>query len=165
MQQGGEDASEDLPSPLKVGDLPVSVYNMPTHSHIVHVSTWQNGPQGLFAREKEAWEMAAKVKVLLVLIISVLVVQEGVAADCNYADILKTHWKRTQKMMTIIVPAMPEDKWDFRPVEEVRTFREMAKHLITDGISHTGWAASTPKPHHGAQGFRADARPSCPYGQ
>ncbi len=85
--------------------------------------------------------MAAKVKVLLVLIISVLVVQEGVAADCNYADILKTHWKRTQKMMTNIVAAMPEDKWDFRPVEEVRTFREMAKHLITDGISHTGWAA------------------------
>ena len=85
--------------------------------------------------------MTQKVKVLLVLMISVFVVQEGAAANCDYAGLLKTHWKRTRKMMTNIVAAMPEEKWDFRPVKEVRSFREMAKHLITDGISHTGWAA------------------------
>ncbi len=85
--------------------------------------------------------MTPKVKVLLFLMISVFVVQEGVAADCNYSDLLKTHWMRLRKQMTNIVTAMPEAKWDFRPVEEVRTFREMALHLVTDGISHTGWAA------------------------
>ena len=85
--------------------------------------------------------MAPKVRVLLFLIISMLVVQEGAAADCEYAEILKTHWKRTRRMITNIVAAMPEDKFDFRPVKEVRSFREMAAHLITDGISHTGWAA------------------------
>ncbi len=107
------------------------------------------GTQGLFARETEEWEMAPKVKVLLILIISVFVVQEGVAADCNYADLLTTHWQRMRKQMTNIVAAMPEDKWDFRPVEEVRTFREMAKHLITDGISHTGWAAGMSRAESG----------------
>ena len=84
--------------------------------------------------------MAPKVRVLLFLIISMLVVQEGTAADCEYAEILKTHWQRTRRMITNIVAAMPEDKFDFRPVKEVRSFREMAAHLITDGISHTGWA-------------------------
>jgi uncharacterized damage-inducible protein DinB len=44
-------------------------------------------------------------------------------------------------MITNIVAAMPEDKYDFRPVKEVRSFREMAVHLIADGISHMGWAA------------------------
>jgi uncharacterized damage-inducible protein DinB len=44
-------------------------------------------------------------------------------------------------MITNIVAAMPEDKYDFRPVKEVRSFREMAVHLISDGISHMGWAA------------------------
>ena len=85
--------------------------------------------------------MGPKVKVLLFLMISVFVVQEGVAADCNYSELLKTHWMRLRNQMTNIVTAMPEAKWDFRPVEEVRTFREMALHLVTDGISHTGWAA------------------------
>ena len=42
-------------------------------------------------------------------------------------------------MLTNIVAAMPEDKYDYRPVKEVRSFREMAVHLIQDGITHTAW--------------------------
>jgi uncharacterized damage-inducible protein DinB len=62
-------------------------------------------------------------------------------ADCGYAELLKTHWTRTRRMITNIVAAMPEDKYDFRPVKEVRSFREMSVHLIQDGFSHMGWAA------------------------
>jgi predicted DNA-binding protein (UPF0251 family) len=40
-----------------------------------------------------------------------------------------------------IVDAMPEDKWDYRPVKEVRSFREMALHLAQDGYSHMGYVA------------------------
>lgn len=61
------------------------------------------------------------------------------AADCRYADAMKTHWTRTRKMLTAIVAAMPEDKWDYRPVKEVRSFREMVHHLIEDGYSHIGY--------------------------
>jgi uncharacterized damage-inducible protein DinB len=63
------------------------------------------------------------------------------AAEAGYAELLQTHWSRLRGMLTDIVSAMPEDKWDYRPVKEVRSFREMAVHLIQDGITHTGWAA------------------------
>ena len=61
------------------------------------------------------------------------------AADCQYAEAMKTHWARTRKMLTAIVAAMPEDKWDYRPVKEVRSFREMVHHLVEDGYSHIGY--------------------------
>lgn len=61
------------------------------------------------------------------------------AADCGYADALKLHWTRTRKMLTAIVAAMPEDKWDYRPVKEVRSFREMVQHLVEDSYSHLGY--------------------------
>jgi uncharacterized damage-inducible protein DinB len=67
-------------------------------------------------------------------------VREG-AAECAYGEALKVHWSRMRKMLTEIVAAMPEDKWDFRPVKEVRSFREMALHLVTDGYSHMGYVA------------------------
>ncbi len=62
------------------------------------------------------------------------------SADCGYADALKLHWARTRKMLTAIVAAMPEDKWDFKPVKEVRSFREMVLHLVDDGYSHIGYS-------------------------
>jgi uncharacterized damage-inducible protein DinB len=64
---------------------------------------------------------------------------ETAGADCRVAEALRTHWARTRRMITNIVAAMPEDKYDYRPVPEVRSFREMAVHLIQDGISHTSW--------------------------
>jgi uncharacterized damage-inducible protein DinB len=64
---------------------------------------------------------------------------ETASADCRVSEALRTHWSRTRRMITNIVAAMPEDKYDYRPVPEVRSFREMAVHLIQDGISHTAW--------------------------
>ena len=63
------------------------------------------------------------------------------SANCQYAETLKVHWARTRDMLLAIVDAMPEDKWDYRPVKEVRSFREMALHLAQDGISHMGYVA------------------------
>ncbi len=61
------------------------------------------------------------------------------AADCGYADALRLHWARTRKMLTAIAAAMPESKYDYRPVKEVRSFREMLLHLVEDGYSHVGY--------------------------
>jgi uncharacterized damage-inducible protein DinB len=77
---------------------------------------------------------------LILFVVGMAGVRTG-AADCGYAELLRTHWSRTRRVITNIVAAMPEDKYDFRPVKEVRSFREMAVHLISDGISHMGWAA------------------------
>ena len=38
-----------------------------------------------------------------------------------------------------IVAAMPEDKYDFRPTQGVRSFREMVEHLISDSYTHAGF--------------------------
>lgn len=83
-----------------------------------------------------------KPRMLLVGLVGVFLLLAGAesgAADCNVAELLRVHWARTRRMITNIVAAMPEDKYDFRPVPEVRSFREMAVHLIQDGIAHTAW--------------------------
>ena len=81
---------------------------------------------------------------LMILLVGMGGTQIG-AADGEIAGYLKTHWARTRRMMTAIVSAMPEEKWDYRPDtpfgKEIRSFREMALHLVQDGISHTAWAA------------------------
>lgn len=76
---------------------------------------------------------------LILLLVGLGGVRVG-SADCGYADTLKLHWARTRKMLTAIVAAMPEDKWDFKPVKEVRSFREMVLHLVEDGYSHIGYS-------------------------
>jgi uncharacterized damage-inducible protein DinB len=71
------------------------------------------------------------------------------SAEGTISGYLRTHWARTRRMITNIVAAMPEEKWDFRPDtpfgKEIRSFREMALHLIQDGISHTAWIAGIPR--------------------
>jgi uncharacterized damage-inducible protein DinB len=81
---------------------------------------------------------AAKYGLMLLLV--VLGGARVSSADCGYADALRLHWARTRKMLTAIVAAMPEDKWDFKPVKEVRSFREMVEHLVDDGYSHIGYS-------------------------
>ncbi len=82
----------------------------------------------------------ARIVCLFVLVVGMAGAKTS-AADCQYAEALKLHWARTRRMLTAIVAAMPEDKWDYRPVKEVRSFREMVLHLVTDGFSHMGYVA------------------------
>jgi uncharacterized damage-inducible protein DinB len=82
---------------------------------------------------------------LLLILLLGAGVRSAAAAEWAYASDFKAHWNRLRDMMTAIVAAMPEDKYDYRPVKEVRSFREMAVHLIQDGITHTAWIAGMPK--------------------
>ena len=81
---------------------------------------------------------------LMLMVVAMAGVRVG-AADCGYAEALKLHWNRTRKMLTEIVAAMPEEKWDFRPVKEVRSFREMVLHLVEDGYTHIGYSKGMSK--------------------
>jgi uncharacterized damage-inducible protein DinB len=77
----------------------------------------------------------------LMLVFFGMAAGQAKAADCGYGEALKTHWGRMRTLLTEIAAAMPEDKYDFRPVKEVRTFREMLQHTVTDGYHHLGHVA------------------------
>jgi uncharacterized damage-inducible protein DinB len=77
----------------------------------------------------------------LVLLAMVMVGASVSAADCGYAEAMRAHWKRLRNMLIPIVAAMPEDKYDFRPTKEVRSFRELLTHMIADNYTHLGYAA------------------------
>lgn len=85
--------------------------------------------------------MVRRMKLSLVLMLALVAGVQIASADCGYSEALKLHWTRTRKMMTAIVAAFPEDKYDFRPVKEVRSFREMVAHMISDSYSHIGYVA------------------------
>src|SRR4029077_19555953 len=60
-------------------------------------------------------------------------------AGSAYADAIQEHWVRLSNMFTQIVEAMPEDKYDFRPTKEIRSFRELVMHAIEDNYTHMGY--------------------------
>src|SRR5690349_8167691 len=78
----------------------------------------------------------------IVCVLGLLAVRPACAAEeLDLGGMLKLHMQRTRRMITNIVAAMPEDKYDFKATPQVRSFREMAVHLIQDGFSHVGWSA------------------------
>ena len=66
-------------------------------------------------------------------------------ADSGYPEALRAHLTRLRNMLTSIVAAMPEDKYDFRPTKDVRSFRELVVHLISDNFSHLGYVSGKSK--------------------
>jgi len=76
---------------------------------------------------------------LVLLVIGTAGVRVGTAAG-SISDEVRAHWKHTRDMMLTIAGAVPEDKYDFKPVPEVRSFREMLMHMVTDTHLHVGYA-------------------------
>jgi uncharacterized damage-inducible protein DinB len=66
-------------------------------------------------------------------------------ADSGYPEAFRAHLTRLRNMLLPIVAAMPEDKYDFRPTTEVRSFREMVVHLVSDNFTHLGYVAGESK--------------------
>ena len=48
---------------------------------------------------------------------------------------VKATWDSTRTLVLGIVEAMPEDKYDFKPTPAVRSFREIAIHLIGENYT------------------------------
>ena len=63
------------------------------------------------------------------------------AAACGAIEAVRQHWDRTRDLLMLIIEAIPEDKYDFKPVPEVRSFREMLHHMVTDTQTHIGYVA------------------------
>src|SRR5438552_10377872 len=53
----------------------------------------------------------------------------------------KTTWESTRNLVIGIVEVMPEDKYDFKPTPNVRTFRDNVIHLIGENYLFFGRVA------------------------
>ena len=62
-------------------------------------------------------------------------------AEGSIADEIREHWKDTRQTMLTIAGGVPENNLDFKPVPEVRSFREMLEHMIEDTAVHVGYSA------------------------
>jgi uncharacterized damage-inducible protein DinB len=54
---------------------------------------------------------------------------------------VKATWDSTRNLVTGIVEVMPEDKYDFRPTPNVRTFRDNVIHLVAENYLFFGRVA------------------------
>ena len=53
----------------------------------------------------------------------------------------KATWESTRNLVIGIVEVMPEDKWDFKPTPDVRTFRDNVIHLVAENYLFFGRVA------------------------
>jgi uncharacterized damage-inducible protein DinB len=71
--------------------------------------------------------------------------QSGTAQTSVLAP-LKTQWENTRHLVEGLVAQVPEDKYDFRPTPEVRSFREQFTHLIGENFRFMAQAAGETAP-------------------
>jgi uncharacterized damage-inducible protein DinB len=64
---------------------------------------------------------------------------------------LRNQWEASRKQMTLIADAMPADKFDFRPVPEVRSFGEIVAHFAGEDQVWMEMLNDAAKPESGAQ--------------
>jgi uncharacterized damage-inducible protein DinB len=67
-------------------------------------------------------------------------------AQTSFLAPLKTQWDNTRTLVEGIVAHVPEDKYDFRPTPEVRSFREQFTHLIDENFRFMAQAAGEAPP-------------------
>jgi uncharacterized damage-inducible protein DinB len=83
----------------------------------------------------------SKLKYSILLCVVLLLSAGATRADSGYTAAFRAHWKRISDMFIQIVAAMPEDKYEFRPVKGYRSFRELVMHAIEDNFTHMGYVA------------------------
>jgi uncharacterized damage-inducible protein DinB len=85
------------------------------------------------------------VATLLVGAVRLAVAQSG-TAQSSFLTPLKTQWDNTRRLVEGLVAQVPEDKYDFRPTPEVRSFREQFTHLIGENFRFMAQAAGETAP-------------------
>ncbi|MBI3895638.1 MAG: DinB family protein [Acidobacteria bacterium] len=64
----------------------------------------------------------------------------GFAAD-PITDELRRQWEASRNQIVRLAEAIPEDKYDYKPTPEVRSFREQLQHLIGENHMFMGMVA------------------------
>jgi uncharacterized damage-inducible protein DinB len=78
--------------------------------------------------------MTRRIFGLTVLLVTIIGVSDArlSAAEGDVLGPLRAQWASMRTMMIRIAEVVPEDKYDFKPTPEVRSFREMLTHVITE---------------------------------
>ena len=71
--------------------------------------------------------------------------QKG-SAQTNFLAPLKSTWESTRTLVQGIVAQVPEDKYDYRPTPETRSFRDQFTHLIGENYRFMAMAAGEQPP-------------------
>ena len=58
------------------------------------------------------------------------------AADATIMAPLRAQYEITSSLILGMVEAIPEDKYDFKPTPEVRSFREQMQHVIAENTNY-----------------------------
>jgi uncharacterized damage-inducible protein DinB len=77
---------------------------------------------------------------------ALLVGTQPSAAQTSFLAPLKAQWESTRGLVTGIVDQVPEEKYDFKPTPEVRSFREQFAHLISENYRYMAQAAGEQPP-------------------
>ena len=64
----------------------------------------------------------------------------GFTAD-PIAEQFQKQWEATRNQITLIAEAVPEDKYDYKPTPEVRSFRELLQHFADENYFFMATAA------------------------
>jgi uncharacterized damage-inducible protein DinB len=62
-------------------------------------------------------------------------------APTSFLAPARATWESTRTLVTGLVEAMPEDKYDFKPTPTVRTFRDVVIHLVGENYLFFGRVA------------------------
>ena len=79
---------------------------------------------------------------IFILLMSIATAQ---AAD-DIVGPLRTQWGLTRDLVVNLVQIMPEEKYDYRPTPEIRSFREIIAHLILENYNFMSMVAGDPAP-------------------
>jgi uncharacterized damage-inducible protein DinB len=80
------------------------------------------------------------------LAVAILAGVQRSAAQEGFLAPLKAQWEATRGLVTGIVGQVPEDKYDYRPTPETRSFREQFVHLIGENYRYMAMAAGEQPP-------------------
>src|ERR1039458_7803231 len=63
------------------------------------------------------------------------------AADNAIVGPLKTQWENVRNLVVKVAEVVPEDKYDWKPTPEVRSFREQFVHIVSENHRFMGFVA------------------------
>ena len=67
-------------------------------------------------------------------------------AQSGFLAPIKTQWESTRALVTNMADFVPEDKYDWKPTPEVRSFREQLQHLVGENYMYMSMAAGETNP-------------------
>lgn len=84
--------------------------------------------------------------ICVLLLLTISSVSFGQQVDKQYIEDYLTKWKNSKEYMVTLVESMPDEKMNYQPNENAKTFRDLTVHIISNMV----WLSTD---YLGAEGF------------